>query len=623
MIATERLRLGWVALLFAVAALAAYSPALRGEFLWDDAVFVAENMNLRTPAGLLRIWFEPGANPHYYPVLLTAFWVQFQAWGMNPAGYHAVSLALHVLNALLLYVLLRRLGIAGSLFGGLLFLLHPVHVESVAWIAETKNTLSTAFYLSSLLCALQWCGIGGAPAPDATAEAPARRRRALAFSFALYLAALGSKSTAATLPVSLLLVCWWKRDVPWRRAWGAAIPMLLAGGAVGAFSMAIEAGFSPSDAMAAFTLRERIVAAGWSFWFYLGKLLCPVSLGLIYPRWAPDPGSLVALAAPASAIALLAVLLAASRSIGRGPFAAVFHFAALAGPIPFLNISFVYLHSFVADHFVYVPSLGLAALAAHGWARAPRVPDRLRIALAVALLLALGVLAFRQARTWADGVRLYTHALRVNPSNPSLHNNLGNALQQRGEFARAEAHHREALRLKPDHPKVRNNLAVALLAQGRSDEAILALDEALRRNPGDVFAALNRAHALARDATSAEADRLFASLLDRWPHEPAVLNEYAWHLATQPGATPDALDLAVRLAREACAHTANGDAAYLDTLAAAYAATGSFTQAVATAAAALRLAERAGNDGLAKEIRLHLDLFRREEPYRRHGGAVP
>ena len=187
--------LGWLVALIA-AVIVAYSPALEGGFLWDDDAHVT-GPELRSLAGLWRIWTDPGATQQYYPLLHSAFWLEHRLWGNAVLGYHLVNVVLHATCAWLLLRVLRRLQVAGGLLAAAIFALHPVHVESVAWISEQKNTLSLLFYLSALLVYVRF---------DET-----RRRRDYVLASGLFLLGLLTKTVVATLSGALLVILWWRR----------------------------------------------------------------------------------------------------------------------------------------------------------------------------------------------------------------------------------------------------------------------------------------------------------------------------------------------------------------------------------------------------------------------------
>ena len=221
-----------ICLFLFIAILSAYIPAIKAGYIWDDPMHVTENSLLKNSDGLRRIWFEPGAWAQYYPLTLTSFWVEYHIWGLTPFGYHLVNVLLHVLNVVLLWRVLLWLHVPGALFAAAVFALHPVHVESVAWISERKNVLSGFFYLSALSVYLRFAlrnnGIENVPAaPSNNSIQPSGRyyKGLYILSLGLYLCALLSKTVTCSLPAVVLLLLWWKRDrFVWRDV-RALIPM--------------------------------------------------------------------------------------------------------------------------------------------------------------------------------------------------------------------------------------------------------------------------------------------------------------------------------------------------------------------------------------------------------------
>ena len=263
----------WLALAgIYVAVAAAYFPALRGGLLWDDDAHLTRP-ELRSLSGLGRIWFELGATQQYYPILHTAFWVEHRLWGDATLGYHLINVLLHATAAGLFFLLLRRLAVPGAWLAGLIFALHPVGVESVAWISEQKNTLSTVCYLLAAWAILDF---------DST-----RRRRSYLLGLVLFALALLSKSVTATLPAALLVVYWWRRGrLSWRKDILPLLPFFALALAAGLFTAWVERhvlGAEGADYALGFP--ARCLLAGRVVWFYLGKLLWPANLIFIYPRW--------------------------------------------------------------------------------------------------------------------------------------------------------------------------------------------------------------------------------------------------------------------------------------------------------------------------------------------------
>ncbi|MBK7877482.1 MAG: tetratricopeptide repeat protein [Planctomycetes bacterium] len=466
----------WAA--FALVLLVVYGPALRGGLLWDDPDFVPKP-SMRGWDGLARIWFEHGAIKQYYPLTYSAFWMQHRLWGDDTLGYHVLNVLLHALNATLVWRILARLAVPGALFAATLFAFHPVHVESVAWICELKNTLSGAFYLSAFLVALR-------PAESAEGSLLRLGARRWWCVLLLFTGALLSKAVTATFPAALLVVLWWRDGrLAWKRHAAPLVPFFALALVAGVFSAWMEKSQVGAQGPV-FDLDpvQRVLLAARALCFYAGKLAWPAELVFTYPRWTIDAAS--ALAWSFLALVLLAALAAwlARRHFGRAPFAALLFFAGTLFPaLGFVDV-FPFLYSFVADHFQYLASLGLLALAAGGLARlfAER-PAPLRVGLAAAVVGVLGTLAWRETHAYTDVVTLYRTTIERNPTSWMAHSNLGVELAKNGQHADAVASYHAALALDPELYQTRFNLANALDALGRSDEAVAEYERALVTKP--------------------------------------------------------------------------------------------------------------------------------------------
>lgn len=468
--------------LLAIATLAAYWPAMRGAFIWDDEAHVTRPA-LQSLSGLGRIWFELGATQQYYPLLHSAFWLEHRLWGDAPLGYHLLNVALHVTAALLVLGITRRLLRAvqaawadeAAFLAAAIFALHPVQVESVAWITEQKNTLSAVFYLAAFAVYLRY---------DET-----RGRSAYVLALTIFVLGLLCKTVTATLPAALLVVFWWQRGrLSIRRDVVPLIPFFIVGAAGGLFTAWVEHNLIGARGRA-FDLDgvQRGLLAGQVVWFDLKQLIWPANLIFVYPRWTIDARELSQWLYPAGLLALLAVLLVVARR-QRGPLAGLLFFIGTLFPVlGFFNV-YPFLYSFVADHFQYLASLGavvvFSSLLAAILSRIESQPARRGLLLVAPAILA--VLTFRQARIYADNQTLYETTLARNPKCWMAHNNLGVILKNQGHPDQALERFRRALELRPEYPEALDNLGLALSATGRLDEAIAAHRQALKLypNPG-------------------------------------------------------------------------------------------------------------------------------------------
>ena len=468
-LATRRSWLARAAL--AAAVIVAYGPALRAGFIWDDDGYVTENQTLLNLEGLAQIWLEPRSLPQYYPLVHTSYWIEYRLWRLEPAGYHAVNVSLHLLVALLLWRVLLRLGVPGPRLAAALFALHPVHVESVAWVTERKNVLSGLFYLSAALVYLRF---------DPPGDEDCRRNPWLYVGAALlFLLALLSKSVTATLPAALGVVYWWHRGtLSLRTAW-PLLPLLLLGAASGLYTASLEVSqVGAAGAEWSLPLVERALVAGRAIVFYASKLILPWPLSFNYPRWAIDGSAPWQYAFPVAVLSLSLTLFLARKRIGRGPLAALLFFAVTLFPaLGFLNV-YPHRYSWVADHFQYLASIGPIALGAAGLALAARaLPWPAQAAGLTLLLGTYAMLTFQQSGHYRDPETLWRATLAHNPSSFLAQSNLGNVLLRRGEIVEALPHYRAAVEIRPNDFVILNNLAWALAtgpdAVRRPQEAVL------------------------------------------------------------------------------------------------------------------------------------------------------
>ncbi len=461
--------------------LTAYLPALRGGFLWDDDAYVTENATLRDLSGLRQIWFEVATTPQYYPLVHTTFWLEYHLWEFNPFGYHLVNLLLHALAALLLWRVLMRLHLSGAWLAATIFALHPVQVESVAWITERKNVLSGVFYFAAALTYLRFVQLD-----DTHQQKP---WHLYLLSLGLFIAALLSKTVTCSLPAAVLLVLWWKKGRVPAREIGLLLPFFALGVGLGLHTAWVERHVVGARGVEwSLTLFDRSLVAGRVLWFYVGKLLWPVNLTFIYPRWEIDPWVWWQPLFPIAAAGAVAVLWFARRRIGRGPLVAVLFFSGTLVPaLGFVNVYFM-RYSFVADHFQYLASAGLITLTAV-WLR--RLPQ-----LAWVALLLLGVLTWRRAALFEDMETVWHDTLTKNPSCWMAHYNLGEMFKGRQEYVAALEHFHGAVRLKPDFSEAWSNAGNLLLVQGRIDEAVDHLSKAVQADPVSALAFSNLGVAL-------------------------------------------------------------------------------------------------------------------------------
>lgn len=483
-----------------------YWPALHGGWIWDDYMYIPQNPALRTGAGLGAIWFAPpGVN--YFPVTFTVQWIQWHLWGNATFGYHLTNLALHVLNCILLGCILQRLAGgdrdrrtqgSGRLRLGrvgwaaaFLFAVHPLAVESVAWICELKNVLSLAFLFGAIIAYILYDEAASEPA------AAIRRRLAYALSWFSFVLALLSKSTVVMFPAVMLLFCWWKRGRVRRADLLALLPFSIAALGLGLVTIWFEHHRSAAITDGATEgLAARVAAAGTAMAFYLWKSVLPFGLMPNYPRWSAAPASALQLLPWAALVALTAWLWTRRAAWGRTALFGWGCFLANLAPVLGL-IPMAYMRlSWVADHFAYLSLVSVVGLTAAAWsasthraatdtapARWFRRPPFL-VGLLVALAAALAVRSRDYASIYRNEEAFWTYAAGKNPESWTALTNLGVILAQDGRVADALARYESALRLKPDYAGAHSDIANLLGSMpGRQDEAVAHYETALRLRP--------------------------------------------------------------------------------------------------------------------------------------------
>ena len=472
-----------------------YLPAWNGKPIWDDETHLTASQ-LRSLHGLERIWTDPAAAPQYYPVLHTVFWLEQKLWGYRPLPYHLVNILLHAVSAILLAKTLQRLEIPGAWLAAAIFAVHPVQVESVAWIAELKNTLSGALCLGA---AYAYIGFDRG-----------RRGGQYAIALVLFLVGLMVKSVIAPLPAALLAVLWWKKGrLEWRRDIKPLVPFFVTGIVAGLFTAWVERTYcGASGPSYSLPLLDRFLIAGRAFWFYLAKLFWPQDLIMIYPRWTPNPAVWWQYIFPLGAILLISSLWILRRR-SRGPIAALLVFGMMLAPmLSFLNIAYFAI-SFVADHFQYLASVGIITLVAAGLAtflqKMGTTSRAIGYGLCLVLVGALAELSWAQSHNYADSEVFFRAVITKNPNSPTAHSNLGNLFLNKGLNDRAIAEFRRSIEIDPSYVYGRFNLAAALIGNGDADHAIPELREVLNANPNHAKAYYELGNALSKTGKSEEA----------------------------------------------------------------------------------------------------------------------
>jgi len=519
-----------------VAVVLVYLPALHAGFIWNDSDYVTRP-GLRSVHGLWRIWFEVGATEQYYPLLHSSFWLQHLLWGDAAFGYHLANVLLHGASACLFAALLTRWRVPGAWFAAFLFALHPVCVESVAWISEQKNTLSLVFYL------------GAALAYDRFTIN--RSGRAYGLGLLLFVLALLSKTTTATLVPAFWVVAWWRHGgLQWSRDVRPLLPWFALGAVAGLFSAWVEMEHIGAVGEAfSLTVLERIMLAGRIVWFYLAKLLWPADLAFIYPRWDMAGSGLVAIV-PALVAALVLIALWRLRSSTRAPLAIALLFGGSLFPVlGFFNV-YGFLYSYVADHWQYLPCLAVIAGLASGLTLVlGRLPRGIRLGVPVMIVALLGGLSWQRTAMYRDLETFYRSLLRDNPEAWMAHNNLGTFLRENGRLDEAEVHFAETLRLRPRSAKAHNNLGVLHQDRRRFAQALPFFREAVRLAPESAIYHDNLATALRETGEAAAALAHHQEAVHRDPGWAVAQNNHGVTLRAlgRSGEALEAFQRAVRL----------------------------------------------------------------------------
>jgi tetratricopeptide (TPR) repeat protein len=486
----------------------AYIPAWNGQPIWDDANHLTPP-KLESWDGLKQMWI-PGVTTQYYPFVYTAFWIQNRIWGSTPLGYHLVNILLHAVSAFLLLKILRLLNVPGGGFAALLFALHPVQVETVAWMSELKNVLSGTLYLGSGLVYLHFYS--------------SRRRWTLyALALGLFVLALLSKTVTASLPAALLVVLWWKNG---RLAWKSDVlplmPFFALGISMGLVTIWVEKTFvGASGSEFEFSLLERGLIAGRGIWFYLAKFIWPQNLTFIYPRWQIDAAVWWQYIFPI-AVLILVIALWRLRTRSRSPLAAFFFFAGTLFPaLGFIDV-YPFRYSFVADHFQYLALIGPITLVAAAISSIGNRQRLIRPVCGLALVAALSILTWRQSRMYSDMETLWRTTLDRNPRAAMAHTNLGVLLLAKGEPDAAISHLETSLRIKPDDAETQNNMGLALNQKGQPDKAIPHFEEALRIKPGFAAAYGNLGTVLQEKGQWDAAARNYEKAIELRPDSPGI-----------------------------------------------------------------------------------------------------
>jgi tetratricopeptide (TPR) repeat protein len=507
----------------------AYAPAMQADFVWDDDAFLTDNPLIHAQDGPYRFWFttEP---PDYFPLVSTMLWVEWRLWGEHAVGYHVVNVLLHVTSAILIWLVLERLKVPGAWLAGLIFAVHPVTVESVAWITERKNTLPMVFFVLTILLFL-------------TFEKQEKKSWYVA-SLIMFLLALLSKTSVVMLPFVLLGLAWWKRGVIVRKDLVRSLPFFALSALMGFITIWFQYHSAGAASVRTDSLLSRLVIAGRAIWFYLYKATVPLKLCFVYPRWETDVYHWTSFLPLLALLGCTIVFWRFRKGWGRPFLFGLGYFVVTLLPVlGFINIYFM-KYSLVADHWQYTSLVGIIALIVGTGTYVFHQRTALRpigIITAIAVVGVLSGLTWKQSQAyqnedtlWKDTiaknpdawlaraalgysmatqddlsgtVSQFSEALRLNAEDANAHYNLGVAFSRQGKFDKAIYHLSEAIKINPHYAEAHNNLGIALAQQGDVDAAITHFSKAIQIQPGFQQAHKNLRRALELKSGSKQASK--------------------------------------------------------------------------------------------------------------------
>ncbi len=489
-----------------------YWPALGGDWIWDDTMYISQNPLLNDPARLWKAWFQPGSFIEYYPLEQTVQWGQWRLWGADTLGYHLTNVILHIISALLVWRLLSKFGLRLAWLGGLIFVIHPMMVESVAWISEFKNTLSLPPFLLAMCAWIDY-------------EERGRRSdylRALAF----FLVAMLCKISVAPFPVIILLYAWWKRGrIGWRDL-PASAPFFVISAVLGLITWRgaiwyMQGQLKNLAVVPIGGFFSKLALAGQTLSFYFARCFWPVGPSPMYPQWKINPSSPLPFLPWLVLAGAVYWLWRRRQSWGRHVLLGLGFFILTLGPfLGFISISYLSF-TWVMDHFLYVPIIGLIGIVVAGIERADA-----RLATAVhpfssgILTVLLALLAFEShwyASAFTGEETFWTYAVEHNPGSWFAHNSLGKILLQAGEPEQARGHFDTVIHLRPDLGEPYDNLGMALAQLGRIPEAMEAFHASLARDPFSPETNNNLGILLAQKGRMDEAIQHFRQALYKHP----------------------------------------------------------------------------------------------------------
>jgi tetratricopeptide (TPR) repeat protein len=676
-----------------IATLVAYEPVRKNDFVgYDDPTYITDNPNVNkgiTVDSVIRAFTKPYV-ANWHPLTWLSHILDCEIYGLNALGHHITSVLIHTANSVLLFWVLRRMTRAAwaSAFAAGMFAVHPVHVESVAWVSERKDVLSGLFWMLTMLAYARY------------AERPNFKR--YVFVLLAYMMGMMSKPMVVTLPFVLLLLDYWplerirrqrtedgqRTEVAFQKesmGWLIIekIPLFALSGILCVITFIVQKGGGAVIALEKIPLGYRIANMFFSYIRYIGKTIWPSRLAVIYPHPHIHPTE-----ATAVICALLLVLLTVlSIDIGRRrKYIAVGWLWYVGTLVPVIGLVQVGTQG-IADKYMYLPMAGLLIIAS--WAVKDFIANRRRLkiaaaALAAAVLFCSVILTRVQVRHWQNNITLFeyatkvtednsraetsygialaaagrldeavlhlSNAIRTNPTNPEAINYLGKVFLNEGKIIEAIERFTELIKIEPDsaeayynlgmalgmqgknddaikcfarvieldakYPDIDKRMGTALLSAGKPNEAIEYLQKSLQINPDEAVAYVSISIAYIKLGNYDLAIENWTRAKESEPNIVEALNNPAWVLVTASDVSGEDANNAINFAERACEMTGNREAGILDTLAAAYAAAGEFSEAVETAEKAVSAAKAAGREEMAGAIQKRIELYKAGKRYR-------
>lgn len=507
-----------------------YSPALTGEWLWDDRELVADNVLMHDPDGLYKIWFQPTVMFDFLPLKISVEWIEWRLFGEDTTGYHIVSLALHFLSAFLFWRLLAKFGLRHAWLGGLIFVVHPIMVESVAWIAELKNTLSLPFFLLAMCAWIDFDARG--------------RRKDYVAALVLFLLAMLSKPSMVMFPLVLLLYAWWKRGRVTTKDISSSAPFFAVSLAVGLATLWFLHRTAGEQNVVLGGALSRLACGGLSLAFYFSKCFLPVNLMTIYPQWKVDPPSPVQFLPWLVLGGVLYFLWTKRATWGRHALLGLGFFVINLLPFLGFNAGSYMVHTWVMDHLLYIPILGLIGLAIAGWeqieAQLTEVPRRIGQVVVTLLLALMAWSSWHYAALYFSLEALWSSNVALNPTAALPHNDLGIAYVRSGREAEGMQQFRISTELKPDYADAQRNFGISLLVDGQFEAAAKTFATLVQLTPRYSEAHYQYALALEKVGRAAESNDQYRKAIALDPQYMKAYNNLGANLAEQ-GRLPEAI----------------------------------------------------------------------------------